>query len=97
MTQRSLQRTAAAAVLAMVLALAAPAHAAGRHAQTAAPGWMGTVLRWVTQLWPAAPAGSGLKTPGLKADQGIGIDPDGARARLQPSSSNGGISVDPNG
>jgi hypothetical protein len=96
MTQRSLQRTAAAAVLAMVLALAAPAHAAGRHARTARPGWMGTVLQWVTQLWPAAPAGSGLKTPGLKADSGPGMDPYGSSARPQPLSDKG-AGIDPDG
>jgi hypothetical protein len=97
MIQRSMQRAAVAAALAMVLALAAPAHAAGRHVLAAGPGWTDTVLRWVTQLWPGATAGSGLKAPGLKSDYGAGIDPDGARARQQPSSSSPGIGVAPNG
>jgi hypothetical protein len=97
MTQRSMQRIAVAAALTMVLALAAPAHAAGRHVRAAGPGWMDTVLRWMTQLWPGATAESGLKAPDLKSDYGAGIDPDGAPVRQQPSSSSPGISVAPNG
>ncbi len=97
MTQRSLQRTAAAAALAMALALAAPAHAAARHGRTAAPGWMDTVLQWAAQLWPGAPAGG--QTPGLKSDIGIGIDPNGALTPPQPPSANAdkGGGIDPDG
>jgi hypothetical protein len=104
MTQRTLQRTAAAAALAMVLALAAPAHAASRHGRTADPGWMGA-LQWLTQIWLGIPAGNGLDpdaartAPNTKADIGIGIDPDGARTTTKPPATNGdkGIGIDPDG
>ncbi|MEO6192884.1 MAG: hypothetical protein ABIS20_07735 [Thermoanaerobaculia bacterium] len=97
MTQRSLQRTTAAAALAMVLTLAGPAHAAAtRHGRIAAPGWMDTVLQWVAQLWPGAPAGG--QAPGLKSDQGHGIDPNGALSTPPPSSNpDKGGGIDPNG
>jgi hypothetical protein len=97
MTQRTLQRTAAAAALAMVLALAAPAHAASRHGRTAGPGWMGNALQWLTQIWLGAPAGNGLQAPGLKTS--YGIDPNGGRATTQPPATNGdkGIGIDPDG
>lgn len=102
MTQRSIQRTAAA-ILVAVLALATPAHAAGRHARTAGPGWLETALQWMTQLWPGVPAGVGFKTsvpaPGARTDYGAGIDPDGAHVTPPPPSTNGdkGIGIDPNG
>jgi len=96
MTQRTLQRTAAAAALAMVLALAAPAHAASRHGQTAGPVWMGSVLQWWTQIWLGAPVGNGLEVLGLKADYGAGIDPNGASATPN-TKSDYGIGIDPNG
>ncbi len=98
MTQRSMQRTAVAAALAMVLALAAPAHAAGRHVRAAEPGWMDTVLQWVTQLWPGATAESGLKAPGLKSDEGAGVASDGSHTTTQPNSNaDKGIGIDPDG
>jgi len=94
MTQRTLQRTAAAAALAMVLALAAPAHAASRHGRTAGPGWVDIALQWWTQIWLGTPAGNGLQAPGLKT--GYGIDPDGASATPN-TKSDYGIGIDPNG
>lgn len=97
MTQRTLQRTAAAAALAMVLALAAPAHAASRHGRTAGPGWMGNALQRLTQIWLGVPAGNELQAPGLKT--GYGIDPNGARTTTKPPATSGdiGIGIDPNG
>jgi hypothetical protein len=97
MTQRSLQRTAAAAALAMVLAFAGPAHAASRHGRTAGPGWMGNALQWWTQIWLGAPSGDGLQAPGLKT--GYGIDPNGASSTPQPPATNAdkGIGIDPDG
>lgn len=99
MTQRSLQRTAAAAALAMVLAFAGPAHAAARQGGTAGPGWMGNALQWLAQIWLGAPAGNGLQPPGLKSDSGAGIDPNGARSTTQPPAPNAdkGIGIDPDG
>jgi len=83
----------------MVLALAAPAHAATRHSRTAGPGWMGSVLQWWTQIWLGAPVGNGLQTPGLKDDYGAGIDPNGGHTTTQPPATNAdiGIGIDPNG
>jgi hypothetical protein len=97
MTQRSLQRTAAAAALAMVLALAAPAHASSRHGRTAGPGWMDIALQWWTQIWLGAPGGNGLQAPGLKT--GYGIDPNGASSTTQPPAANAdkGAGIDPDG
>lgn len=97
MTQRTLQRTAAAAALAMVLAFTAPAHAASRHGRTAGPGWMGNALQWLTQIWLGAPVGDGLQVPGLKT--GYGIDPNGASSTPQPPAPNvdQGHSIDPKG
>jgi hypothetical protein len=99
MTQRTLQRTAAATALAMVLALATPAHAASQHGRTAGPGWMGNALQWWTQIWLGAPAGNGLQAPGLKSDYGAGIDPNGGRTTTQPPATNAdkGAGIDPNG
>ncbi len=99
MTQRSLQHTAAAAALAMVLAFAGPAHAAARHGRTAGPGWMGNALQWLTQIWLGAPAGDGLQVPDLKSDYGAGIDPNGGRSTPQPPATNAdkGGGIDPNG
>jgi hypothetical protein len=99
MTQRSLHRIAAAAFLVVVLALATPAHAAGRHGRIAGSGWMESVLSWVTQLWLGGAAGNGIEAPGLKADQGHGIDPDGARTTAQPPNTNAdqGHGIDPDG
>jgi len=105
MTQRTLQRTAAAAALAMVLALAAPAHAASRHGRTAGPGWVDIALQWWTQIWLGTPAGNGLQsngacsTPNTKSDYGAGIDPNGGRTTTQPPATNAdkGAGIDPNG
>jgi hypothetical protein len=98
MIQRRLQRTAAAAVLAATLGLAAPAHAVGGQGPTAAgPAWLETALHWVAQLWPGA--ADSPKAPNRKSDYGGGIDPNGGHPTPpQPSTtSDYGSGIDPNG
>jgi hypothetical protein len=96
MTQRSIQRTAAA-VLIVVLALATPAYAAGRHVRTASPGWLDNALQWMAQLWIGAPAA--VQQPGMRTKYGAGIDPDGATVPPQPPSVNSdkGAGIAPKG
>ncbi|HEY0556738.1 MAG TPA: hypothetical protein VGG20_20950 [Thermoanaerobaculia bacterium] len=97
MTQRTLQRTVAAAVLAAALGLAAPVQALGRTAPIAGPAWLETALHWVAQLWPGA--AERHKTPNTKSDYGSGIDPNGGHVTPpQPSTtSDYGSGIDPNG
>ncbi len=99
MIQRRLQRTAAAAVLAATLGLAAPAHAVGWQGPTAAgPVWLETALHWVAQLWPGAAVPP--KAPNRKSDYGSGIDPNGRPITPPPpATTNGdkGGGIDPNG
>jgi hypothetical protein len=99
MIQRSLQRAAAAAVLAATLGLAAPAQAAGWRAPIAAgPAWLETALHWVAQLWPGA--ADSPKAPNRKSDYGGGIDPNGSHLTppTQPgTTSDYGGGIDPNG
>ena len=102
MTQRTLQRTAAALVLTAGLTLAAPAQAAGRPGSPGV-GWLEAALQWVTTLWTGgAPLGFGTRSgPGnVKSDSGHGIDPSGGSSATQPQTKpngDGGMGIDPNG
>jgi hypothetical protein len=98
MTQRRLQRTAAAAVLAAALGLAAPAQAMGWTAPAAGPAWLETALHWVAQHWPGA--AERHKSPNTKSDKGGGIDPNGGYLTPPPpvtTSGDKGGGIDPNG
>ena len=91
MTLRRSRRAAAAVALTAALTLAAPAHAAGRHAWTAGPGWIEAAVQWIAGLWTSNAPERGLKTgsvPGANGavappevetnlERGSGIDPDG--------------------
>ncbi|MEA2599388.1 MAG: hypothetical protein QOF89_380 [Acidobacteriota bacterium] len=93
MTQRRIRRVAAATVLAMVLAFAAPAHAAGWQRWTAGPGWLEAAVQWIARLWTGGVAGDGSKA-------GHGIDPNGARTTAtttEPPGGEAGHGIDPNG
>lgn len=88
MTQRCLRITAAALSLAAVLALAAPAHAAGRMVRTPGIRWIEDVVQWVAQVWVGTSPERGLK-------YGAGIDPNGSPAPPPPSGFGAGSA--PNG
>jgi hypothetical protein len=88
MTQRSIGRIAGAAALTAILALAAPAQAAGwRITEPAGAGWLEAALQWMAGVWPGgAPAERAVTEPSPptvtappppKTDSGFGIDPDG--------------------
>jgi hypothetical protein len=94
MTQRSIRRTTVAAAFAAALAVAAPAHAAGRQSRAAGPGWIEAALQWVAHVWPGNPVNGLLKME-------IGIDPNGAQGASTPqrptSNSDVGVGIDPDG
>jgi hypothetical protein len=90
MTQRDVRRVrrvAVAAVVAMALAVGAPAQAATRPVAKAGPSWFQAAVHWVASLLPAdwtkgrqGIDPDGLTTaplPPLGGDRGSGIDPDG--------------------
>ena len=96
MTQRCLRITATALTLAAVLALAAPAHAAGRTVRTPGIRWIEDVVEWVAKIW--------IAKPGNERKYGAGIDPNGSPAPPPPNGFGAGINpqdtgggVDPNG
>jgi hypothetical protein len=91
MVPQRTRRAAAALALAATLALAAPAHAAGRADLAAGPRWIESVLEWVARLW----VGNGLATEPKPAVEKCGytINPDGGCSGGTPpptSSSTGG-------
>ncbi len=105
MNQRRIRRMIAAAALAMTLALAHPAHAAGGSSVWGPePGLFGKAWQWLAEVWswtggprqaPAAPQSSGA---GCK--RSMGIDPNGvqtAAANHAPAPTERSMGIDPNG
>ena len=90
MIQATLRRTAAALAVATLLAVAAPAHAAGWRIAPVGSGWFENVLQWVARVWQ----GSGTER-GLKA--GHGIDPNGGAPPPPISPDDARQTVDPDG
>lgn len=90
MTQRDVRRATAAAVLATVLAVGAPAHAATGHAAKAGTSWFQAAVHWVANLLPQGWTGW--------EKRGYGIDPDGLTP-VTPTQSNPdrGYGIDPDG
>ena len=79
MTQRCLRITAAALSLAAILALAAPAHAAGRTVRTPGIYWIEDVVQWIARVWVGTGPDRGV------AKYGGAIDPNGNPAPPPPS------------
>lgn len=89
MTQRRSRRIAVAVALATVLALAAPAHAAGRHAWAAGPAWIEEAVQWLARWWPGNAAERDQKA-------GVGIDPNGSPAPApNPGTGTNGVAAPP--
>ncbi|HTG34616.1 MAG TPA: hypothetical protein VLB76_16985 [Thermoanaerobaculia bacterium] len=95
------RRITTAAALAVLLTLAAPAHAVGWNGWASDGNPLQSAWQWVASFWaPQAPAhdsrritkaGIGIDPNGqAQSDRGTGIDPDGLK-------SDGGLGVDPNG
>lgn len=109
MDQRRIRRVIAAAALAMTLALAPPAHAAGGRGGGPEPGLFSPGLfskawQWlaeVSSLWTGGPqqAPATRQDPAAASKRSMGIDPNGFQAAAInriPASSEGSMSNDPN-
>jgi hypothetical protein len=96
MTHRSIGRIAAAAALTAILALAAPAQAAGWTPGIPTSGWLETALQWITGALPGEGKGA---TAGSKAEKKVGTDASSAIAPPPPPvvNADSGHGIDPNG
>jgi hypothetical protein len=80
MDQRRIRRVIAAAALAMTLALAPPAHAAGGRGwrpETGlfSPGLFSKAWQWLAEVWPWT--GGPQQAPAAGSKRSMGIDPNG--------------------
>jgi hypothetical protein len=92
------RRITTATVLAALLALAAPAQAAGWNGWASDGDLLHSAWQWVASFWiPQAPAHPSKGIPGVKSDRGTGIDPNGAHTTSTPSCCERGADTDPNG
>ena len=96
MTHRSIGRIAAAVALMAILALAAPAQAAGWTPGIPTSGWLEAALQWIAGALPGGGKGA---TASSKAEKTIGTDSSGAIAPPPPPSTttDKGYGIDPNG
>ncbi|HEV8580625.1 MAG TPA: hypothetical protein VGX68_16280 [Thermoanaerobaculia bacterium] len=95
MILQPIRRTAAALALAATLALAAPAHAAGWRDLAGSPGWIGSALEWIAQLWVGSSEAAGFSPVFGNEKEGMGVDPSGGSGvtsspQPPPASSTGG-------
>lgn len=102
MTSPRIRRSVAALALTAILALGAPAHAAGWESWTAPSGWIENALEWIARLWVGGGVASTAEPARIKSDQGIGIDSNGGGSSTPPTlppatSSESGPGIDPNG
>lgn len=101
MTQRRSRRAAAAVALAAVLALATPAHAAGRHAWTAGSGWIEQAVQWIAGLWTGNATETRNTDSRTGAKTGLGTQPGNPPNAMAPPTvdptSERGSGIDPNG
>jgi hypothetical protein len=96
MTHRSIGRIAAAVALTAILALAAPAQAAGWTPGIPTSGWLEAALQWMAGVWPGGREGT---ASGSKAEKTIGTDSSSATVTTPPPTTNAdkGFGIDPNG
>jgi hypothetical protein len=94
MTQRSIRRIAVALALTALVALAAPAQAAG-WTTSAIPGsgWLEAALQWISGVWTGGTTAIGT------AEKKTGTDSSPATATVPPPATNtdAGHGLDPNG
>lgn len=86
MLQRRLRFTAAAVALSAVVAMATPAHAAGRLVRMPGIGWLENAMQRIARLW--VDGGQEQRTK-----IGAAIDPNGGTPPPPPP----GAAMDPNG
>ena len=96
MTHRSIGRIAAAVALTAILALAAPAQAAGWTPGIPTSGWLEAALQWMAGVWPGRGEGT---TADSKSEKKIGTDSSSATVTAPPPvvTADSGHGIDPNG
>jgi hypothetical protein len=104
MDQRRIRRVIAAAALAMTLAFAPPARAAGKSGWGPEPGLFGKAWQWLAEIWPAH--GGPQQAPAARPDatarskRSMGTDPNGAQTAAASRSltpAERSMGTDPNG